>query len=44
MMHHSVKRNASAVEKYFHEIKEGKIYPPIYKHDFDVLKRDHDIP
>lgn len=44
MMHHSVRRNASAVEKYFHEINDGKIYPPVFKHDFEILKRDHDIP
>ena len=43
MMHHSVKRNKQAVEKYFVEIKNGKKYPPVYKHDFTILKRDHNV-
>lgn len=43
MMHHSVRRNKQAVEKYFVEIKNGKKYPPVYKHDFTILKRDHNV-
>jgi hypothetical protein len=43
MMHHSVRRNKQAVEKYFEEVKGGKLYPPVYKHDFTILKRDHDV-
>ena len=43
MMHHSVRRNKQAVEKYFDEVKGGKIYTPVYKQDFTILKRDHDV-
>ena len=43
MMHHSVRRNKQAVEKYFVEIKNGKKYPPVYRHDFTILKRDHNV-
>jgi hypothetical protein len=43
MMHHSVRRNKQAVEQYFKEIKNGKRYPPVYKHDFGILKRDHNV-
>ena len=43
MMHHSVRRNKQAVDKYFDEVKGGKIYTPVYKHDFTILKRDHDV-
>jgi hypothetical protein len=43
MLHHSVRRNKQAVEKYFEEIKNGKQYPPVYKHDFTILKRDHNV-
>jgi|TARA_R100001510_G_C7654982_1_gene213879 hypothetical protein len=43
MLHHSVRRNKQAVEKYFAEIKNGKQYPPVYKHDFTILKRDHNV-
>jgi len=43
MLHHSVRRNKQAVEKYFEEIKNGKKYPPVYKHDFTILKRDHNV-
>jgi hypothetical protein len=43
MMHHSIRRNKQSVDKYFEEIKAGKRYPPVYKHDFSVLKRDHNV-
>lgn len=43
MLHHSVRRNKQAVEKYFEEIKNGKKYPPVYRHDFTILKRDHNV-
>ena len=43
MIHHSVGRNKSAVEQYFKEVKAGKQWPPVYRHDFTILKRDHGI-
>jgi len=43
MMHHSIRRNKNAVTQYFKEIKDGKQYPPIFKHDFTILKRDHNV-
>ena len=43
MMHHSKHRNAEAVEQYFQEVKAGKQYPPVYRHNFDILKRDHNV-
>jgi hypothetical protein len=43
MMHHSVRRNKVAVENYFKEIKAGKRYPPVFRHDFTILKRDHNV-
>jgi hypothetical protein len=43
MMHHSVRRNPTAVKEYFEEIKQGKQYNPVYRHDFDILKNDHNV-
>jgi hypothetical protein len=43
MMHHSTRRNKYAVEKYFNEIKQGKQYPPVYRHDFTILNKDHNV-
>jgi hypothetical protein len=43
MMHHSIWRNKQSVKKYFEEINDGIKYPPVYKHDFSVLKRDHNV-
>lgn len=43
MMHHSVGRNKEAVAKYFEEIKNGKKWPPVYKHNFTILKIDHNV-
>ncbi len=43
MMHHSVRRNKQAVEGYFEEVKNGKQYPPVYRHDFTILNRDHNV-
>ena len=40
MILHSHHRNPLAYEKYFHEVKNGKLYPPVYKHDFDILKEN----
>lgn len=43
MMHHSVGRNRQAVEQYFEEVANGKQYPPVFRHDFEILKRDHNV-
>lgn len=43
MMHHSRGRNAKAVELYFQEVAGGKQYPPVYRHDFTILNRDHGL-
>ena len=43
MMHHSIRRNKYAVEKYFKEVEQGKQYPPVFKHDFTILNRDHNV-
>lgn len=43
MMHHSRWISAWRVEKYFKEVKSGKMYPPVFNHDFGILKRDHGI-
>lgn len=40
MIYHSYRRNQSAYKKYFEEVKAGKVYPPVYKHDFDILKEN----
>lgn len=40
MILHSYKRNPNACREYFNEVKNGKQYPPVYKHDFDVLKEN----
>lgn len=43
MMHHSKSRNPQAVEQYFQDVEAGKQWPPVYRHDFDILKRDHNV-
>jgi len=43
MMHHSIKRNPEAVKKYFKEISEGKMYKPVYKHNFEILKIENGL-
>lgn len=40
MILHSYHRNPTAYRKYFHEVKIGKQYPPVYKHDFNILKEN----
>lgn len=40
MILHSKYRNLASYEKYFAEIKEGKQYPPVYKHNFEILKEN----
>lgn len=43
MILHSRYRNRDAFNKYFNEVLGGKKYPPVYKHDFGILKREHEI-
>lgn len=38
MVYHSYYRNKDAYKRYFDEVKSGKMYPPVYKHDFNILK------
>lgn len=40
MILHSHHRNPVACNKYFQEVKNGVQYPPVYKHDFDILKEN----
>jgi len=40
MIHHSKYRNPEAHDRYFEEVKNGKQYPPVYHHDFDILKEN----
>ena len=40
MILHSYHRNPSAYKKYFQEVKDGIQYPPVYKHNFDILKEN----
>lgn len=39
MIHHSEHRNKDAHKKYFDKVKTGWISPPVYKHDFSVLRK-----
>jgi len=43
MIHHSEHRAPEQVAKYKAEIEAGKQYPPVYKHNFWILKKEHDI-
>lgn len=43
MILHSAHFAPLEVVKYKAEIAEGKMYPPVYRHDFAILKRDHNI-
>lgn len=43
MMYHSQHINMSAVNSYFRSIKDGAKYPPVFKHDFSILAREHGI-
>jgi hypothetical protein len=43
MMHHSKRRNPEAVATYFKEVAEGKQYKPVFTHNFDILKIDHNV-
>lgn len=43
LVFHSRFRAPEQAKKYFKEVLSGKKYPPVYKHNFYVLKRDHGI-
>ena len=40
MVYHSKHRNPEAYARYFDEVKKGKMYPPVYRHDFNILKEN----
>ena len=39
MVHHSKYRNKKAHDEYFKKVKEGFKPAPVYKHDFEILKK-----
>ncbi len=43
MMHHSIHRNKKAVEGYFQQVQNGRQWPPVYRHDFAILRKDHNV-
>ncbi len=43
MMHHSKRRNPKAVEGYFQQVQNGRQWPPVYRHDFAILRKDHNV-
>jgi len=43
MVLHSIHRAPEACRKYWVEINSGKQYPPVFKHDFNILRVDHGI-
>lgn len=43
MMHHTMHRNPVKVKEYFAAVDAGKIFPPVLKHDFNILKVDHNV-
>jgi hypothetical protein len=43
MLLHSINRNPEAVNDYWSEIFQGKQYPPVFKHDWSILWKDHRI-
>lgn len=43
MMLHSKHFAKEKVEAYFNEIKEGVKYPPVWRHDFGILAREHGV-
>jgi hypothetical protein len=43
MILHSIKRNPEAVNDYWTSIFLGKIWPPVMKHDFNILRVEHGI-
>jgi hypothetical protein len=43
MMWHSRFRNPESVAEYFAQIAQGKVFPPVRRHDFTILKREHNV-
>lgn len=43
MMHHSRRRSPDAVAQYFEDIKQGKQFPPVFRHNFDILNKEHGV-
>lgn len=43
MMHHSEHINKKSCDRYWAEIKSGKMFPPVFKHDFGILARENGI-
>lgn len=42
MIFHSKARNPAAHKLYFHQVQvEKRQFPPVYKHDFTILNREH---
>ncbi len=43
MVTHSEHINQDACEAYWASIRAGKVWPPVFRHDFKVLAKDHGI-
>lgn len=43
MMHHSQHFAPLQVNHYFDEVAKGKQWPPVFRHDFEILARDHGV-
>jgi hypothetical protein len=43
MMHHSRHRCPEAVARYEAEVKAGKVFPPVFNHNFKILKAEHGV-
>lgn len=43
MIHHSIRRNPTACSLYWEEIVKGKVFDPVLKHNFNILKDQHGI-
>ena len=43
MIHHSIHRSPLACKQYWTDLKDGKKFSPVYKHNFSILKKEHGI-
>ncbi len=43
MIHHSERINPEACKAYWESVAQGKIWRPVFKHDFGILAREHGI-
>lgn len=43
MIHHSKFRAPEKCAEYWDDIKQGVWFPPVYKHNFNILKEEHGI-